>query len=949
MLKFATGLEGLSPVSIRVEPVVLDVEETLKSMNIEELHQIFEKFWSDIRGFNLYAGQPSNWQSELAVSIARDAVRLATEAANADLLLQAHDMLRYGLTANEQSLEALPYYELVIAGYEARGNLARASRVRIGYVEALVHSGRYPDAFSVARVAEQWLKENGDNEGYARLCTGVANAYARLGQLQRSSEYYAIAARVFEEIGDRAALAKVYLDLGYVLYRLDQYEQSDAMYEHAEQVSREMQLDALAEQAKYNRAYLHYLRGLYSQALQGFSRIRQQLTSSSRHLALCDLDEAEIYLQLNLSKEAATLANRAIEQFKQLGMRYEEAKARTFCGVALMQMRRFGEALDTFRTAQKGFEAEGNDYWVALLEIHAADVHLSLQRYCEARSLAAKAKQCFENLGIPSCRMLSLVLLARIAIALDEVTTAEEHLAQISSIIDHTPIPLLVFPYHVLCGQVAEIKQLWKQAEDSYRLAAEDLEQHQDRLQHDDLKVTFLQGRNQVYEALVRLNLETEDESVSTAFSWSERAKSRALVELLAQHLPSVHARAENSLLQRIDRLREELNVHHMRSKPETRSRRAVLNFEAIVKKEREIARALREVAINDSEYVSLQQVNVAGIEEVQQFIPDRTTLIEYFITQQELIAFVISRRTARAIRRLASAGHVRVLQEKLSFQLDSFLLGREFIRAHSEQILEVTTHYLQALHKTLVEPLLPEISTPHIVIVPHGSLHHLPFHALYDGSRYLIDRLEITYAPSASVLRYCMEKPDVENVRPLIVGVADTNAPMVDVEVSALQKIFPEATILSGERADREAFSRAAQHASFVHIATHATYRQDNPMFSSFKLADGYVTALDLFSMNCEANLVALSGCQSGLGQIAESDDLLGLTRGFLYAGARSLLMSLWTVSDESTVTLMNEFYKEWRAGATKASALQNAMRTVRLAYPNPFYWAPFVVVGKT
>ena len=119
--------------------------------------------------------------------------------------------------------------------------------------------------------------------------------------------------------------------------------------------------------------------------------------------------------------------------------------------------------------------------------------------------------------------------------------------------------------------------------------------------------------------------------------------------------------------------------------------------------------------------------------------------------------------------------------------------------------------------------------------------------------------------------------------------------------------------------------------------------------MFSSFKLADSYVTALDLFSMNCQANLVALSGCQSGLGQIAESDDLLGLTRGFLYAGARCLLMSLWTVNDESTVTLMNEFYKEWRAGATRARALQKAMRTVRLPYPNPFYWAPFVLVGKT
>src|SRR5262245_2227757 len=918
-------------------------------MNGEELRQTFEKFWADIRGFNLYAGQPSNSQSAAAVSIAREAVRLATKAADDDLLLEAHDMLRYGLTANEQSLEALPYYERVIAGYEARGNLAKASRVRIGYVEALLHSGCYDDAFRVARIAEQWLEKNGDNEGYARLCTGVANAYSRLDQHQRSHEYYVIAANVFEEIGDRAALAKVCLNLGYVLYRLDQFEQSDTMYERAEQLSREMQLGALEEQSKYNRGYLYYLRGRYNQALQSFGRIRKQLTASKRHMGLCDLDEAEIYLQLNLSKDAATLANRAMQQFRQIGMRYEEAKARTFYGVALMQMRRFGEALETFRVAQEEFEVEGNDYWVALLDVHRSDVHLALKRYSEARLLAANAKRRFEALGIPSRRILSLVMLARISIALDEVATAEEHLTEISSIIDLTRVPLLLFPYHALCGHVAEIKRLWKQAEQAYRLAAEDLEQQQALLQHDDLKVTFLQGRNQVYEALVRLNLEKKGKSVSAAYAWCERAKSRGLVELLAQHLPSAQSRGENTLLPRIDRLREELNVHYMRLKPETRSGQAVPDFETILRKEQQLARALREVGIEDSEYASLHQVNVTELEHVQQFIPDRTTLIEYFIMQEEVIAFVISRSAAVVVRRLVSARGVRGLQEKLSFQLEKFLLGPEFIRAHSQQILKATMHYLHALHGTLVKPLLSEISTPHIIIVPHGSLHSLPFHAFYDGSRYLTDRFEMTYAPSASVLRYCIEKPDVADVRPLIVGVADANAPLVDFELSALWNIFPDASILAGEHANRAAFFQAAQHASFVHVATHAIFRKDNPMFSSFKLADGYVTALDLFSMNCQTNLTVLSGCQSGLGEVGESDDLLGLMRGFLYAGARTLLMSLWSVSDESTVTLMKEFYKEWRTGAGKAKALRKAMLTVRDNYPNPFHWAPFVLVGKT
>src|SRR5262249_36827436 len=160
-----------------------------------------------------------------------------------------------------------------------------------------------------------------------------------------------------------------------------------------------------------------------------------------RHIGLCDLDEAEIYLQLNLSRDAATLASRAIERFSQIGMRYEEAKAQTFYGVALMQMRRFGEALEAFRIAQTGFVTEANDYWVALTDLHRADVLLALHRYQDARSLAEKAKQRFETLGIPSRRILSLVMLAKISIALNEIVTAEEHLEEIASSIHELRVP----------------------------------------------------------------------------------------------------------------------------------------------------------------------------------------------------------------------------------------------------------------------------------------------------------------------------------------------------------------------------------------------------------------------------------------------------------------------------------------------------------------------------
>jgi CHAT domain-containing protein len=531
---------------------------------------------------------------------------------------------------------------------------------------------------------------------------------------------------------------------------------------------------------------------------------------------------------------------------------------------------------------------------------------------------------------------------------MDDIAAAEQYMAEVPAVANQSRSPLLRFPYYVLRGEIAERKKDWPKAEENFRLAADDLEAHQSRLQHDDLKVTFLRGRNQVYESLVQLALDNPKKPVETAYSWCERSKSRGLVELLSQHMPSVQLRGEASLIRRVERLREELNLQYIKSKPETKANLSAPDFEALTLKEQELTRTLREVAMHDPEYVSLQQTSPLELAEVQTFIPERTTLIEYFSTRDEVLAFVVTRNKAKVFRHLVPTNRIRSLHERLAFQLEKFFMGKDYVREHSDRILEGTQRHLNALHAALVEPLLREIETPHVTIVPHGMLHFLPFHAFFDGQQYLIDRFEVSYAPSASVLRYCMENPEIVGASPLIVGVADELAPMVDEEVRTLGKLFPDSRIISGEAATRAAFSEAAQAASFVHVATHANFRHDNPMFSSFKLADGYVTALDLFSMNCRTNLVALSGCQSGLAEVSGGDDLLGLIRGFLYAGARSLLLSLWSVNDQSTTALMAEFYTEWQQGANKAKALQSAMRTVRETFPHPFYWAPFILAGK-
>ena len=133
------------------------------------------------------------------------------------------------------------------------------------------------------------------------------------------------------------------------------------------------------------------------------------------------------------------------------------------------------------------------------------------------------------------------------------------------------------------------------------------------------------------------------------------------------------------------------------------------------------------------------------------------------------------------------------------------------------------------------------------------------------------------------------------------------------------------------------------------IHIATHGVFRRDNPLFSSVRLADSYLTMYDLYQMRLPVELLALSGCATGLSVVAAGDELLGLMRGILFAGARSLLLTMWNVYDRSTSRFMASFYTHLRQHPDGAVALQKAMRELRERYPHPVYWAPFMLVGKS
>jgi CHAT domain-containing protein len=260
--------------------------------------------------------------------------------------------------------------------------------------------------------------------------------------------------------------------------------------------------------------------------------------------------------------------------------------------------------------------------------------------------------------------------------------------------------------------------------------------------------------------------------------------------------------------------------------------------------------------------------------------------------------------------------------------------------------------------------------------------LHYVPFHALLNRQGYLIERFEISYAPSATVLRLCRArkhslktnfKSEISNFKsenpnlavqglpvqsksqkpkakiPLLaLGIADEDTPSIESEILALRKIFPRAVTLMGEDATRDNLVRFASGAEFLHLASHGYFRRDNPMFSFLQLADSPLNFYSLLDLKLKAEMVTLSACHTGMNMVFPGDELHGLMRGFLYAGAPTLVASLWAANDTSTAEFMQEMYGQISRGATKRAAIRSAQLAIKELYGHPYYWAPFVLMGN-
>ena len=825
----------------------------------------------------------------------------------------------------------------------------------------LIYVGGYERAHRWYETAKDNYERLGDRLRLARLEANFGTVLHRQDLWQEAMTRYESALEEFQAAGEPHDIAVCLRNMATCHISLSNTEEALDCYLQAKRLIDEQGLTRLGLENDYNIAYLYYHTADYARAIRLYRRSRRRFEEigDERHQALCDLDLSEIFLELNMVEEAAELANWAWESFDRIGLRYEAARAVANLGVAISRQGRIFKALEALAQARALFAEEANEVWPAQIDLYEAVLLYREGRSFEASSLAQRSADSFERLGLPAKTAACELLLARIALDEDELQQAERLCRGALEHLERHPSSSLHFETLLQLGMVLETADRRDEAQEVYREAREQAEHLRSHLQTDDLKFGFFRSKLRVYEALVALALQRVPgpQDHPEIFAAMEKAKARSLADMMAfraHELPPKTATRSN-LVESIRSLREELNWYYRQIdlKQMTRSGESLDDLHELRRrshgKEQQLARTLDELATTDRELASLQSAAVVGLEEIRAALPEDTALVEYFFARGAVYVAVICAGSVEMMP-LTMASRVREQHRMLQFQLSRFQLGPDFAEQHRGSIDSDTQDHLAALFDELIAPIWPRLLRfDELLIVPHGFLHHLPFQALYDGTEFMIDRFRMTYAPAASVAHLCRQKPPASGTSALVVGVpvgGEQSAAEVEKEARVVAGALPGSRLLLDAPLDGAALEKAARGRPLVHLATRAHFRRDNPMFSSIELSGGQLTLFDIYNLHLDADLVGLTGCSTGLDTLVDSDALLGLTRGLLYAGARSLLIDLWRNAAEANRQFLTDFYT--LLGDRPASAaLREAQLAQRQRHGHPFFWAPYHLVG--
>ena len=867
-------------------------------------------------------------------------------------------------------------HEAALADYSTAGDLFRrlgqpadAARSDASAVDSLRCLGRGAEALRLAQRTRRRLQRlGGEQLRLAVLDEIVGLVYFQHNDYARALRLFDRARPTIASLGRPIDLAAINNNAATALTNLDRLREAEILYTAARAVYAEHGTDAALARVDVNLGNLALRQGRYGAALD-LLRGAADVFDSLRNIPLAiatRLDLVETYLALNLLDEAGSLSQQQLQLGDELGLQREHARALFYLSTQRGRLGWCDDALEGLLRAEREFAEVGNLVWRTRCALARAILLLARDEpegVKQAAALARQSARVFARLGLPSRQALAQALVARAYLHSARNRAAEEQARAAVWVAQGVGVPWLLFECQYLLGRALRARGESAGAYVAYREAADALERVRSELHPQELRISLVSDKADVYQELVLVCLDRQ--AVEEALQHAERAKSRAFAERLAASIDAglgaadvqVIGTTDARTLERMRQLRDELAWLYSRlteadaTSAFPRLRRKVLAGEVeLVRLQRRLQPASRaRAAALGIGGATLEAAD--SLASLRRQLQPGTLVLEYFQAGDEFVLFAFDAVRLVAYR-LGPVQRVVDLVDRLRFQMSKFGLGDDYVRAHADAMLANVNDVLADLHAALIAPSANELANARrLLIVPHGALHYVPFHALMDVSGTpLIDHVEVAGAPSAAVLAACYQRaPLPEHLgNRLLMGVADPVLPHVGREIETVAQLFGPSVVLADTMVSEEAFRRHAPEADIMHIASHAVFRHDNPLFSAIRLSDGWLSLYDLYGMRLRAALVTLSACETGVSDVLAGDELVGLARGFLQAGAASVVVSLWAVNDASTARLMERFYTHLASGLGPAAAMRQAQMQQRHEYPHPYHWAPFTVIGR-
>lgn len=891
-----------------------------------------------------------------AMALAEICLAIAEETKDSEALahgLRAKANALYGIGEHRSALD---HHRRAAELYKSVGNQDEVARTLSASIQPHLLLGEYDEALGSAEEAKRIFEALGNHWRIARLDINLGNIYHRQDRFAEALACYERAYRAFLTHFDAEGTAAALSNIATCQITLNDFQSALSTYQRARAFCERHGMTVLVAQADYNIAWLYFLRGEYGQAIQMLRAARERCRNQDKyHFALCHMDLSEIYLDLNLSQDAAETAREGAALFEELGMGYEHAKCIANLATALGQQEQTFAALELFAKAREIFVREKNQVWPSLIDLYQALLLWNEGRLFEARRLCATALEFFAGSSLKGKAVLAHLLMSRLQFKSGLSDGAVSQCLAALNLVDQLDTPKLSYEANLQMGELLMAAGRNEEARESLKTAQQNLESLRGSLHNQELKIAFMGHRLAVYEHLIELCLKDgrNQTSLEQAFHYVEQSKSRALMDLLFQSAPAMApAEGHSQLAQNIRELREELNWYYHRIEQEQlnqeeRSPERIQKLQTQLReRESDFLRVLRELPSDEVEGTPLQPPRPLSLEEIRESLPEGATLLEYFEIKDQIFALLFDGSELK-IFPITLRSRLAGLLRQLQFQISKFDYGEEYAQRFAAPLLAAAQGHLRELYKELIAPLERSISGDRLIVVPHGLLHHVPFHAFYDGTNYLTDRFRCSYAPSASIFAMCRRRQVNANGPAAVFGVPDERAPHIRDEVKAVADLLPGSRVFLDDDASISKLREVSRDVRLLHIATHGFFRQDNPMFSGLRMADAQLSLYDLYHLKLPCDLVTLSGCATGLNVVAAGDELLGLVRGLLHAGAKSLLLSLWNVHDRSATELMTLFYSRLAQARSKTEALHHAMSELRARYSHPYYWAAFKIVG--